>query len=353
MKIIADLENAGGARQCPEVSNGERRPQLGQRFKVVSFFAGCGGLDLGFTGGFSYRGERFAKLPFDIERAYEIDARCKATYEQNIGPHFETCDLSTADIESMPNADVLIGGFPCQEFSICGPRRGIDSKRGSLFKAMSRYARLKQPMVVVAENVAHIARLNGGADLQSIRRSFAQAGYRAYIWRMFAPDYGIPQSRDRVLLIFVRRDIDLVPEEPPRAFEGKHRSIEWAIGDLEQVLDESVPNQSQYFKAALACSGHGQGDEISRRSEPGYTVRANAKSRVQFHYSLQRRLTVRECARLQTFPDNFVFPHAATYNIMQIGNAVPPVLGHVVAREIEKFLTGALEANTRLKKKGR
>ncbi|MFP3432125.1 DNA (cytosine-5-)-methyltransferase [Paraburkholderia sp. SIMBA_061] len=342
MRTISDREQSGGAAGPLRQAD---RPVDKATYKVVSFFAGCGGLDLGFRGDFVYRGEKYRKLQFELVKAYEFEKRCQATYERNVGRHFELCDLSAADVTTMPRADVLIGGFPCQEFSICGPRRGISSQRGNLFKVMSRYARYHKPSIVVAENVAHIARINDGQDLATIRNSFARAGYRSYVWSMFAPDYGVPQARDRVVLIFVRSDIQATPEAPERTFVDDHRSIEWAIGDLVDVTDETVPNQSQYFRAALAASGHGQGDEKSRRADPGYTVRANAKSRVQFHYSLPRRLTVRECARLQTFPDNFVFPHPATTSIMQIGNAVPPVLGHVVASQMEKFLHLAVARN--------
>lgn len=307
-------------------------------FDVVSYFAGCGGLDLGFQGGFQYRATTYRKLPFRVVRAYDFDHTCQSTYELNIGPHFEVKDLTDADVTKMPSSDVLIGGFPCQEFSICGPKGGSTSKRGALFRAMSRYARKHKPLLVVAENVAHLPRLNDGEDIHRIYRSFSQAGYRHILWKVFAPDYGVPQARDRVILIFVRNDIKADPVPPKPAFAGRHRTVEWAISDLLHVSDESVANQSQFFRAGLAKSGNGQGDEVSPRNAPGYTVRANAKSRVQFHYELSRRLTIRECARLQTFPDSFVFPHAATTNIRQIGNAVPPVLAHAVAQSVRDFL---------------
>ena len=126
---------------------------------------------------------------------------------------------------------------------------------------------------------------------------------------------------------------------PEPKFAFNHRTIEWAIGDLVDITDESVPNQSQFFAASKAKKGNGQGDEINDSTKPAYTIRANPKSRVQFHYSLPRRLTVRECARIQTFPDDFVFKHSKTTSMSQIGNAVPPVLAHIVATSVAEFMS--------------
>ena len=99
-----------------------------------------------------------------------------------------------------------------------------------------------------------------------------------------------------------------------------------------------MPNQGDYFEASRAKNGNGQGDESNKKDKPAYTIRANPKSRVQFHYSLDRRLTVRECARIQTFPDDFVFNFSKTVNISQIGNAVPPILAYLVAQSVKKYL---------------
>lgn len=332
MRLFTDAFGPGAA----ELNRTPKDPK--QSFRVISFFAGCGGLDLGFCGGFEYRSEKYAKHPFKVIKAYDFDGACKDTYERNLGKHFEVKDLTNADVAEMPSSDVLIGGFPCQEFSICGPKGGSTSKRGALFRSMSRYAKKHKPLVVIAENVAHLPRLNEGDDLRRIFRSFSYAGYRSILWKVYAPDYGVPQARERVILVFIRKDIRIDPVPPIQTHHGYPRSVEWAISDLMNVTDDTISNQSQYFRAGLAKSGNGQGDEISPRNAPGYTVRANAKSRVQFHYALPRRLTIRECARLQTFPDTFVFPHAATTNLRQIGNAVPPVLAHAVAKSISDFL---------------
>lgn len=308
------------------------------RYSAVSFFAGCGGLDLGFLGGFKYRGKKYGRSRVDVLRAYDFNSKAVETYRANIGPEAEVVDLSRARAEEMPAADILIGGFPCQEFSLCGPRKGLNSDRGKLYRAMVKYAKAHKPKLIVGENVSNLLYINGGWDFSVIKKEFSRAGYRCIEWAVNAADYGVPQSRSRVFVIFVRKDIEGNPERPVETHSSNWRSIEWAISDLVAVLDESVPNQSQYFKAAVASGGHGQGDEVSRRDAPSYTIRANAKSRIQFHYELPRRLTVRECARIQTFPDSFAFPFAATESIMQIGNAVPPVLANSVMKSVVSFL---------------
>jgi DNA (cytosine-5)-methyltransferase 1 len=311
------------------------------RHKVVSYFAGCGGMDLGFHGGFEVFGSAVPQLDFDIEKAYDFDERCVETYKKNISDCIEQVDLSNFDPKQAPSADVLIGGFPCQDFSSCGPKRGLTSSRGQLYRSLINYMMYHQPKVVIGENVPHLARMQKGQVLKTILDDLSSTGYKVELWNLYAPDYGIPQNRRRLFFVCVHPDLDGFPQQPVPAFgrdEGGYRSISWAIDDLKHTLDESVPNQSQYFLASKAKKGNGQGDEKSKRDQPAYTVRANAKSRVQFHYSLERRLTVRECARLQTFPDDFVFPHSATTNVMQIGNAVPPILAHKVAEAVSNFL---------------
>lgn len=320
-------------------STDRERSSVSTSFSVVSFFCGCGGLDLGFKGGFSYKGIPIPNLPFELLAAYDHDDKCITTYAQNISDHAEVKDLSNFDPLEIPRAEVLIGGFPCQDFATCGPRHGLDSTRGRLYLALIKYMEVHRPLVVVGENVPGLANMKQGEILQTIKDDIAFVGYKVEVWTLYAPDYGIPQRRTRLFIVAVREDLEGFPEVPQKCFdEGSFRTTRWAIEDLEKVLDDTIPNQSQYFKASKAKKGNGQGDEITPADSPSYTIRANAKSRVQFHYSLERRLTVRECARLQTFPDEFMFPHSATTNIMQIGNAVPPILGNIVARSIAEFL---------------
>lgn len=314
---------------------------MNKKIPVVSFFCGCGGLDLGLIGGFTYKGSDIKKLPFTILKAYDNNEKCIETYKKNISEHAEVKDLRDFDPAEMPKADLLIGGFPCQDFATCGPRRGLTSDRGRLYQAMLKYMRCHSPKVVVGENVPGLANIDDGDILETIKSDLEHEGYHVKVWTLFAPDYGIPQRRTRLIIVAVRDDIPGFPDEPQRLHsQNNYNTARWAIEDLEGVTDNSIPNQGQYFRASKAKKGNGQGDEITPADAPAYTIRANAKSRVQFHYRLPRRLTVRECARIQSFPDSFIFPHSATTNIMQIGNAVPPVLGNLVAQSIHRFMKG-------------
>jgi DNA (cytosine-5)-methyltransferase 1 len=316
-------------------------------YSVVSYFCGCGGLDLGFRGDFRYHDEDYKRLPFNIEAAYDKETRCVETYNKYFGGHAKCADLSDIDAKKVSKASILIGGFPCQEFSSCGPLRGLGSERGKLYKALISYMEVHKPSLVIGENVINLKRMDNGNVLTIITDDLEKVGYKVKVWKMFAPDYGIPQRRTRLFFICVRDDIYEkfgFPNEPTAKFyANNYRSIEWAIGDLEKVTDgedkpNGVPNQDQYFGASKAKKGNGQGDESNKNDKPAYTIRANPKSRVQFHYSLPRRLTVRECARIQTFPDDFKFSHAKTASVSQIGNAVPPVLAHIVATSIAEYL---------------
>jgi DNA (cytosine-5)-methyltransferase 1 len=211
---------------------------------VVSFFAGCGGLDLGFIGGFEYKDEVLIKTSFNILAAYDIDEKCVDTYRQNIGEHIEVKDLSEADPREMPSSDVLIGGFPCQDFATCGPRKGLSSGRGRLYLAQVNYMNHYKPKLVVAENVPGLANINNGEDLKQILSDFSKCGYRFEVWNLYAPDFGIPQNRTRLFMIGVRNDLKGFPVKPKKTHENAYNTIEWAIEDLIHITDESGNFQS-------------------------------------------------------------------------------------------------------------
>ena len=191
--------------------------------------------------------------------------------------------------------------------------------------------------MVVGENVPHLARLNGGAYLSAILKEFEEVGYHFDLWELYAPDFGVPQSRRRLFFIGIRDDLPGFPHRPVPTVR-QPVTIAEALADLEGVDDETVPNQSQFFVSSKATSGGGQGDHKNDPDKVSYCIRANARGRIQFHHRLDRRLTVRECARLQTFPDEFVFPFTTQRNLTLIGNAVPPVLGYSVAKSVLAYL---------------
>lgn len=317
-------------RGTPEVS----RP-------IVSMFAGCGGLDLGFQGGFSVFQERYPRLRFHIAAAYDSLSDAVVAYRLNLGNEIREADLSELPAKDIPRAEILTGGFPCQDFSSSGPKTGLNGKRGQLYLALKDYMRVHQPSVVIGENVPHLEKLSGGAYIRHMLDDFESEGYKFAVWNLYGPDFGLPQSRRRLFLVGVRHDIDGFPQKPSGS-ASLFRPIEDGIGDLKRVTTESVCNQTQYYVATRASSGGGQGDHTNVAGTVSYCIRANPRGRIQFHYELPRRLTVRECARLQSFPDTFVFPFSTQRNILLIGNAVPPLLGHAVAQSIQGFLDGNL-----------
>lgn len=309
-------------------------------YTVTSLFSGCGGLDLGFLGGFSVLGQSYGRLPFEILSAVDNSEDAVETYRLNISDNVLLADLTKTDLEDLPATDVLMGGFPCQDFSSSGTKAGLEGERGRLYRVLVRYMRKHRPKVVVAENVPHFAKLAGGSIIRTVLKEFEEVGYRFTVWTLNAPDYGLPQSRERIFLIGVRNDLEGCPVIPQPTHQQRHMPIDEALHDLERVEDERVTNQSQYFVATRASAGGGQGDHTNQRGKVAYCIRANSRGRIQFHYSLDRRLTVRECARLQAFPDEFVFPFSTQRNLTLIGNAVPPTLGHHVARSIASYLSG-------------
>ena len=205
-------------------ANKEKAP-----YSVVSYFCGCGGLDLGFRGGFKYHDEDYPALPFNILEAYDNEPRCIETYNDYFGAgHATVKDLATVKPEEVSKADILIGGFPCQEFSSCGPLGGLESERGRLYRTLIAYMNTHKPKIVVGENVINLERMEKGEVLKTIKKDLAAVGYAVKVWKMFAPDYGIPQRRTRLIIMCVRRDIfDKYgfPEEPEARFKDRHRSI--------------------------------------------------------------------------------------------------------------------------------
>jgi DNA (cytosine-5)-methyltransferase 1 len=312
-------------------------------FHIVSLFSGCGGLDLGFRGDFFYLGTWLPALGYKLIWANDNSEGAVATYKHNLGTHIHFGNIETYDQAMLPPATVVIGGFPCQDFSSSGSRTGIHGKKGGLYRYMRDAIAQIEPLCFVAENVLHLKKVNGGADYSRILDDLTHAGqgYNVVCWDLHAVDYGIAQTRKRLFFIGFRRDIGIGSEcitPPPSLILSRPLSSFELLEDL-RTHGHLVPNQAQVSRAGLLHpSVKSQGDETIRKDQPSPTIRATHHGRIQYHYEEPRRLTVREAARLQTFPDDFVFTQTMTDNYRQVGNAVPPVLGWHVAARVREIL---------------
>lgn len=337
----------------------ERPLPSDKEFTVVSLFSGCGGKDLGFEGDFQIFGRHYEKNNFKIIWANDIDKHACATYKHNFKFDILCDDIKNVEINSIPRADIVIGGFPCQDFSVAGKRKGLTSKRGQLYLEMKKVIKHCKPLAFVAENVEGITNINGSNEtIERISADFASCGYNVTYKLFNACDYGVPQTRRRVFIIGIRKDLSKRIYFPYPVREQLSEVRPWmtaqeAIDDLWDKLDDpNVFNHSlkDVSKAKFYEGKRMQGNYRISADKPSITIRAEHHGNIEGHYrtnnpdnpediSAWRRLSVRECARLQTFPDDFEFKGATTYTYKQVGNAVPPVLAWYIARALYFSLT--------------
>lgn len=303
-------------------------------FSVISLFSGCGGMDLGFRGGFSIFGRHYAKNPFHIAWANEINAAACRTYRRNIDDNIHYGDIHDYLATLPSSADVVIGGFPCQDISINGKGLGINGKRSSLYTSMVEAINIVQPKVFVAENVKGLLLKSRKASFDKIMEDFGALGYEVSHALYHAADYGVPQSRERIFIVGTAKGIGkFIPPKPERTKENWMTAAE-AIGDLEYLdVDERI---NHVWSAANVS--HDQGNRRLEANRPGFTIRAECHGNIQFHYSLPRRISMREAARIQSFPDNFIFDSKLRETERQVGNAVPPVLAWHIAQAVKNCL---------------
>lgn len=304
------------------------------RHKVLSLFAGCGGLDLGFMGGFKFGNKPYARLPFQIIWANEIEPAACRVYESNLKHNIVEGDINALlDSDAVPrSADIVLGGFPCQDFSIAGKRRGFQSERGGLYRSMVEVVARSKPKVFIAENVRGLLSIEGA--IERIKSDFAELGYSVNHHEVLACDYGVPQTRQRVFIIGWRSKARAQAFTMPPIVK-KQITAKEAIGDLEGVGWNKV--DSHIWSRAKRTNGQGQ--RPINANGPAPTMRAEHHGNIEFHYNNKRRLSVREAARFQSFHDKFLFGEATqTAAYRMIGNAVPPVLGWHIANAIKKTL---------------
>jgi DNA (cytosine-5)-methyltransferase 1 len=332
--------------------------QLQKRIKVASFFSGCGGLDLGF---------KWAGC--ETVYANEIDKAAAKTFERNLKFKIDNRAIEEVSIEEIPQHNVLIGGFPCQPFSQAGKRNGLLDSRGTLFHYLALDLNINKPEVFLFENVKGLITHDGGRTFNTIKDIFRQEGYRMSYALLNAQKFYIPQSRERLFIAGVRKDLNKIFVFPT-GFDYLI-TVKEAIDDLidnPTVLNNEPMKHTQRIKERykyIPQGGdlrdvplehqqreRGNPENISGKVSPQsyHRLRADSVSTTLcamfqahfIHYSQDRNLTAREAARLQSFPDDFIFEGKRVSmswdkdlsQYEQIGNAVPPKLSFALARAI-------------------
>lgn len=291
-------------------------------------------MDLGFRGGFESLGVEYKKHPFRIVWANDLNEAACRTYAKNLDDHIH-CGNVWDLLDTLPSTtDILIGGFPCQDISVNGKGAGVDGARSGLYKAMVEAIRRTKPKIFVAENVKGLLMKHNKRSLERVISDFKGLGYNVTYHLYHAADYGVPQSRERVLIVGTAKDMD--PFLPPEPLLKKKDWItaQAAIADLEGVAEDPVFNHI-WSKAAKSAE---QGNRKLNAQRPAYTMRAECHGNIHFHYKLKRRISMREAARFQSFPDNYIFDAKLRETERQIGNAVPPVLAWHVAESVVEAL---------------
>lgn len=333
---------------------------------IVSFFAGAGGLDLGFE-----------KAGFNVVWANEYDKSIWKTYQYN-HPSTYLDKRSIVDIPSdeVPYCDGIIGGPPCQSWSEAGALRGIKDKRGQLFYDFIRMLEAKQPKFFLAENVSGMLLSRHSEALKNIKELFRNAGigYELSVEMLNAVDYNVPQDRKRVIFVGIRKDLGFEFKFPKLKFPKIY--LENCIFDLKDNAipakatnktngDECIVSNHEYMIGGFS-SIYMSRNRVRCWNEPSFTIQAggrhapihpqapkmkfveqNIRKFVEGKEHLYRRLSVRECARIQTFPDDFIFHYEnISDGYKMIGNAVPVNLAYHLAKSIRLQIETNLKSNS-------
>ena len=320
-----------------------------EKIKVASLFCGCGGMDLGVLGGFSYLGKEYKAHPFEIVYSVDFDEYCTKIYNENFEHKCIIRDVRDININELPQFDMLIGGFPCQSFSISAqnpPRLGYKDERGMLFFEMVKILKERHPRFFIAENVKGILSANEGKAFPMIIQEFTDAGYHVVHKLLNATDYGVPQKRERVIIVGFREENDYRSFRYPSKVSNEDRKV---LGDV--VITEENENESLFFSDRAVNGMMAVRDKMNKGraqdlNEPCNTISAhlakvslNSTDPVLMINGRFRRFSTREAARIQSFPDSFKFDSVSQgRQYKAIGNAVPPVMMWYVTKAFLKLL---------------
>ena len=328
--------------------------------RVVSLFSGAGGLDKGFE-----------QAGFDIIWANEYDSSIWETFEYN----FPNTYLDKRSIRNVPSIDIpecigIIGGPPCQSWSEAGALRGIEDERGKLFYEFIRILRDKKPLFFLAENVEGMLAQRHSEALANIKKLFRESGYNLSFRLINANNYNVPQDRKRVIFVGYRNDLNMTFEFPE--MQEYKPVLKDAIWDLK---NSAIPAKDKNYTNGNECKipnheymiGGFSTIFMSRNrvrawDEPSFTIQAggrhapihpqapkmtfieqNKREFVKGQEHLYRRLSLRECARIQTFPDDFIFKYSSVADgYKMVGNAVPVNMAYALAIKIMQDLMPVL-----------
>lgn len=327
--------------------------------RLLSLFSGCGGMDLGFK-----------QAGYDIVWANDFDSDAQKTYRANLG-EIDERDIRLVDASETPECDVITAGFPCQPFSNAGNRLGILDERGTLFWDAIRFVEAKNPKAFVFENVRGLLSVkdgHGGKLIDTMTMTLENLGYAVTCKLLKASDYGVPQNRYRVFIVGIRKDIGKsfhFPEKIP--MEGLEvgnvldvpecvpNQVDWRLSPQALALVEHIPEGGSWkdipydflpdrFKRIRDNMKRYRAPNFYRRfarHEVNGTITASAQPENCgiIHPVENRRYNIREIARFQSFPDDFVFfDELLTGMYKVIGNAVPPLLAFRIAEQLKAIL---------------
>lgn len=330
--------------------------------KILSLFSGCGGLDLGFH-----------LAGYETIWANDFDQWATKTFAHHFGNKIICKDIEQIDPfkdRTIPECDIILGGFPCQDFSMIWKRPGLNGERGNLYKSFLRFVTAKKPKAFIAENVKGLLSANNHKAVEQIIRDFESIapGYIVKPKLYNFADYGVPQFRERVLIVVVRIDTGFDFQHPkpthgPKAgkpfitageaiagadkvpFNNERMKIAPKTIEILKLISEGgnftdiPPDHPHYVKGMISLVYR-----RIHRSEPSKTIiAAGGGGTWGYHYPEPRALTNRERARLQSFPDNFEFLGSNTEVRRQIGNAVPPQGVVALARTLLPLFTNTYE----------
>ncbi len=302
--------------------------------KVVSFFSGLGGLDKGFI-----------DTGYDVIWANDFDKFAVQTYEANFGKYIVLGDINEISLEQIPDGDVLIGGFPCQPFSMMGKQKGFEDTRGVLFFRIAeiindKIKKGKKPKAIILENVRSLRTHDGGRTYKEIHRILQnELGYRVFCEVLNSADYGVPQTRNRTYIVCFSN------ETVEYKFPKKQELTKTLQDLLEQDVDLKYFLSDKILPTILSngTGGYKAKSEIDLKvARPLCATMAKMHRACQDNYVTQkervRRLTPRECARLQGFEDTFVIPVSDCQAYKQFGNAVTVNVSRAIAQSVKDTL---------------